>query len=272
MKRVLIVGNSHAGAIKLGWDMLAAQAAERVEVHFFVAPSPIFRRLGAVGSVFGELPGGDLVDEERAFLIRINGDTAVELEAFDEILLVGMFWAGTNEVLPILNSFTVDGLYEISRPQRLTQQAFRDMLLGAFRAAAFDPVWTSLRRPKLTLLLRPMPIELVRSLRVDQIVRKNRWASAKVEYDRMRPVLEIQKRMAHDFYSEHGIALMHQPEDTILPSGLTKDKYCRDRVESLTKPGSKIDIGHMNADFGRFCMTEYLDRIAPTAGSDAQIG
>jgi hypothetical protein len=264
MKRILIMGNSHCSAIKLGWDQISEQAGHRAEIHFFVAPSPIFARLGADGSVFGELPESNLTEEERALLIRLNGTTAVDLETFDEVLLVGMFWAGTNEIVPFLTSFAVDGLYETTSRQRLTVPAFRDMMRGVFSALSLDPIWTDLRRPRLTLLMRPMPVGLVQKIPDEQIQFKNFWTPARIEFDKVRPILEMHKQLAHGFYGDKGIELMHQPEETLLPSGLTRDKYCRDPLDWATEPGKKIDVGHVNAEFGRICMAAYLDRVVPT--------
>ncbi len=265
MKRVILIGNSHAASIRLGLKAMAEQVAQRIEMHYFVASSPVFSRLGFDGSTFGALPGTALSNTERSFLVRMNGTDTVDLEDFDEILLVGMFWAGGNEIIPFLRSFAIDRLYETDHSQRLTEPAFAEMLKGCFRADRIESVWTNLRRPKLTLLLRPMPIALVRRLRANQILRESSWSSADIDYRRMRQVLEVQKNLAYRFYSDLGINLMHQPDVTLAPSGLTRNRYCRDQVDKVEGPGGKIDVGHMNEAFGAICLAVYLDQIAPKA-------
>lgn len=264
MTSILVVGNSHAGALKRGWDTLESQDRRGADLAFFVSPSPIFSRLGFKGTLFGAVEGIDLAPKQLDFLIEMNGKTTIDLAGYDHILLAGMGWPGTDEILSFLTRFAVDGLYEHALPQRLTQRGFDTLLRGAFARVVPDPNWAGTSLPPVTVLLRPMPSERIRVLTSQQIANRGYWAQARIAYDKMRPLLDRQTELAAAYYAEMGLTLLPQPEETRTPSGLTRAQF--EKASSGTSSNGYIDVGHMNRDFGRICMTSFLDHVAAAAG------
>jgi len=138
MKRVLVVGNSHAGALKLGWAEMAQPWTTELDLQFFAAPGTFFHRMTVTDAgMFGDMQSGALTRQEIDVLQQINGRTSIDLESFDEILLTGMNWAGTDDLVPILSGFSIDRLYEVDNPQRLSVAAFTDFTRALTRPPQF---------------------------------------------------------------------------------------------------------------------------------------
>ena len=267
MKRVLIVGNSHATALKFGWDAIAATCSDNVTVTFFAAPAPFFDRLGVSGSLYGDTNPGILTAEEVETLLRINGQTTVDLDDFDDILLAGMFWPGVNEIGHYLKAFSIDGLYEVAKPQRLTATAFTEFYTAALATRPPPPFWSTPRHARMTVMLSPMPVALVRLLKSDQMLKNGIWTVADIEVDKMRPLLDYQKTLAATHYANHGIHLLPQPPITLTEAGFTKDAFCRDPLNLADNPDHKFDVHHMNGRYGTLCLHAYFEHIL--SGSSA---
>lgn len=263
MKRVLIVGNSHVAALKTGWDSLAAHYADRLDLAFFVAPAPYFDRLGLTGSLYGNTDPSLLTAAELASLVTLNGQTTVDLARFDHILLVGMVWPGFNEIAPFLKGFAIDGLYQADKPQRLTSAAFTAFYQAVLDLFPAPGLWSTLHRPRVTLMLHPMPAAIIRDVPPDQLAYDCVWTAKSIEVDQMRPLLDHQRSLAARHYARHGIALLPQPTATLTASGLTLNEFCRDRSAFTGKPLRKFDCYHMDSRFGAACLHDYFAQILP---------
>ncbi|MEI6098231.1 MAG: hypothetical protein WCS20_08015 [Alphaproteobacteria bacterium] len=263
MKRVLIVGNSHVAALRSGWETLSASLQDRVDVAFFSAPVPFFDKLGFDAPLYGDVTPNTMTHEHIETLAKINGHTRVDLESFDEILLAGMYWPGRHEITHFLKAFAVDGLYDAEIKQRLTLTAFIEFYQAILEHRAAGGFWSTLRRPNVTLMLSPMPVAIIRQLDAGALLWHEAWASPEIDMDKMRPILDYKSTLAQTYYASRGIDLLPQPATTLTEIGLTKDIYCRDRLDLAGSPDHKFDAYHMNGAFGAICLQAYFDRIMP---------
>jgi hypothetical protein len=263
VKRVLIVGNSHVAALRSGWETLAASLQDRVDVAFFSAPVPFFDKLGFDAPLYGDVSPNAMTPDQIEFLAKLNGRTRVDLESFDEILLAGMYWPGRNEIAAFLKIFAIDGLYEAAKPQRLTVAAFTELYQAVIEERTVGGLWSTLLRPRVILMLSPMPLSILSQIDPGALLWKEVWASPEIDMDKMRPILDYQRTLAAGLYASRGMTLLPQPAKTLTDIGLTQDIYARDRVSLAGSPNHKFDAYHMNGAFGAICLQSYFDRILP---------
>ncbi len=92
MTRILIVGNSHVGALKLGWEQVRDNFPG-AQVDFFAAQGSVFQqtRLDRTGTLALQKSHRD--DEKciRA-LKKLNGRTSVNLNDYDHVIRAGYSW------------------------------------------------------------------------------------------------------------------------------------------------------------------------------------
>ncbi|MGB3313617.1 MAG: hypothetical protein WBB85_04330 [Albidovulum sp.] len=262
MREVLVIGNSHVAALKLGWDMMNPSPAG-VSVRFFSAPGQGFSQLRLRGgSRFGAFKGpatpADLVDKLR----RINGNSHVDLESFDDILIVGGVFR-PNAVLSILRDFDVDEAFDMGSSRRLSAAAFCAILHDIAEAGSPWAFWSKLLRPRVTVLPKPRPSETVRTGNIpqdDAVLQFLFGTTASVSVP-----LDWHDDACAAALDRRGIGFLRQPKDTVAESGLTFASYSRGslRLNGAEQPAN--DARHMNPDYGRRCLQDYLDHLPQLA-------
>lgn len=246
MTRIAIIGNSHVGAPRFGWERVRERFPD-VDVEFFSAPGRYFplleltpeRRLHFPDKVMEELGAAS------AALDRINGRRGVDLAASDLVIWVGYGWP-TTEIDDLAATYDVDGLPAAGNARHLSQAAF-DAVCDALVEETLPPAeWRGWSAPRLVLGLRPMralPAEGKRARRLQGS--PGRRAAVRAARDRFLDRL----RAALD---GAGVGLFPQPDETLTPFGATRMEFSRGAVRMRSgKEFPPEDNSHMNADFGR---------------------
>lgn len=261
MIRLAVVGNSHVGAIKLGWDAAARPGLSTV---FFAAPGVQFRRLRMLAPPKLGLPA-DAPADQRARLEQINGRDAIDLSEFDVVLLAGRS-GGIAQAAELLAEHDVDGL-----PGGDWPRAARQRLSAAAWAACCDaiadahglepPEWRGWTRPRLFVLHRTRPSEVALRSSGDPSTRPWRrlaQAPAKLEAGIAGYLDILEARLA-----ETGIGLLRQPAASLAGTGLTREDMTRGsmRVDGSAAHGEE-DATHANAAYGRLVWDALAARLA----------
>lgn len=249
MTRIAVVGNSHVGAIKLGWDRVAERHPD-LQVEFFAAPGIQFLRLKMLAPrVFGLPP--EAPEEQRKRLQRLNGRSSVDLSAADVVLLVGRPW-GFSTAAELLAGHEVDGLPETTpKPasKRLSAAAFAAFCEAiALHQGVPGPGWRGWQPPRVLQLGRPHPGEAVmdnytvpefRSWRLLGRSPAKFAAGMAVYFDALKRALAAE-----------GIGLLPQPAASLGPSGLTHDALMRAAPRLIEGEYDPDNATHANADYG----------------------
>lgn len=263
MIRVAVVGNSHVGAIKLGWERAAA-AWPGIMVEFFAAPGVSYGRLKMVAPMRFGLPEDSpaaLADR----LTRINGRTDIDLSAVDAVLLVGQA-GGIGAVVELLAEHDVDGLPEDDpklTPRRLSAAAF-DACCEALAASSgrHRAAWRNWSRPQVFVLPRSRPSEV--ALRgpghhpLHKDWRRLSGSPGKLEAGVTRYLDHLERALAAT-----GITLLRQPAASLSAHGLTREDMTRGSLRIDGDAGhGEDDATHANAEYGALFWDTYAPRLA----------
>lgn len=264
MKRVLILGNSHAGALKSGWKALRTDFPD-AEVSFFVAPSPTFAlcRLDESGT-FG-LPDDttDADPRRREVLERLNGATSIDLRSFDVVVWSGYGWL-LEQVAAILARYDIDGLRESGAPSRMSQPAYRAMCHDISEASVPTGPWLRLDGPHLVIVTRPVPAE---SGLISSGDRKSTgWRRALQRGTPIGPALAVFFNAFATALDATGIGYVPAPKESFGPLGLTREAFTRGSLPlDNRREHDANDNRHMNGEYGALVMRELMARIGVPA-------
>jgi hypothetical protein len=241
--RLLLLGNSHLAAVKLGWDARRSEESD-VQVSFFGAP--------AKWTQHADLTEGTISTANAPLakkFVRVSGKQSVHLHDFDAVALVGMYF-GFADVLRLLRQvhlFTTPPLRPKSQlvSKACLEQMFVDFLSQSSAIDLATRIRPGFHKP---LLLVPTPLPAERFLDAPPLV----GATSRTFRQSMGELFEIYERAASQTTAKVPLTVVQQPSPTIASTGLTKDRFSQDSVRLLGE-GHKHpdeDYVHMNTEFG----------------------
>ncbi|WP_338664620.1 hypothetical protein VQH23_05495 [Pararoseomonas sp. SCSIO 73927] len=232
--RIALIGNSHLGAMKGGWELPDFNRGG-VEAVFFGAPGN-----GLVGM---HLRDGALLpvsDASRRYMKVTSGGLDRVGSAYDAYAIVGYFGIGfVADVL--VGHRTLEYLEGRSAP----------ISRAALRAAARDALSNT---PALQLLqklrhLTAAPVLLVAdplpNPRISEVDVSGRW-----ELGHMPLVVTAYQEALEDLGRSTGAAIVTQPPETILAPCFTQPRFALDHPEH--------GLRHMTAEYGSLVMRDVL--------------
>lgn len=266
MSKVLIVGNSHTGALKLGWEA-CKKDFPATNLEFFVATSAPYEHFVLERSgVFG-LPADA---DTRPGLARyakvvesINGKRTVNLNDYDLVIRVGYHWQ-FKHLSDVLRKHSIDGLHEADAPRYMSAAAYQAVCRSIAETAVPDGNWLRLKGTKLVVVMRPIPAESC--LLGDEPGTYGGWRAILRNGQSIKPALDVFISELESAHLRAGIDFVQQPPETIGTLGMTKAGYTRGSVRLVSgEEHPTEDHGHMNAEYGTLVMRDLLDRIGATA-------
>lgn len=269
MTRFLVVGTSHVGALRLGWEAIAARYPQH-EMRFFAAWAPTFRLMRFLGpDRFGLAPNTEgLMGHEVAALTQTFGAAEVDLRGAEVIVMAGLR-CGDAGFLSLLQTCGIDGLTPPGGPdgRRLSRAAFDAISDSLADLALPAPGWRNRPGQRLVAIPEPRRGEAGADEAFDD---DHRWQGVAARMNLTGVIGAHRARMARRM-AEAGVLLVDQPAATLAESGLTRAEYRRG-AQRLLMPGlgqPRHDRLHMNADFGALLLQALFDLNpagAPRAG------
>ena len=255
MMNLIIFGNSHVGAWREAWPTLAPDYPD-INVTFFGIPEMIHRRYRIQDTgVFSALK---ISDDERKRVVDINGFDKVQLKDYDRHLWVGMNWKPESAVM-----ITAFG----------DPDTIEDASTG--RPAYSTPFLKAIFELQAANILRDSKVNLDGSIRPDMHPRPiyaeecqsslhplyGVWRETANIGSARSAILGCYEEIVVDYFSKHGLKFVLIPKSLSSRSGATKSKYLSvgGGIASLKTPASRGDFSHMNAEYGRVCLKNYLD-------------
>lgn len=261
MTRVAVVGNSHLGAIKLGWEQVAARHPE-LQVEFFAAPGTHYYRLEMFEPrKFGLPPGSSSGTGER--LDRLNGRRWIDLAAADVVVVVGRE-AGFNAAAGLLAEHDVDGLPEAGpelAPRRLSAAAFAAFADAIAARSGLVEHWRNWDRPRVHLLPRTRPAES--ALRGAATPELRPWRRLARSPEKLLAGIDSYVDRLEAEMAAEGVVLLRQPAASLSAHGLTRENMTRGslRIDGDVGHGED-DVSHANAEYGALFWEAYASRLA----------
>ena len=255
MMNLIIFGNSHVGAWREAWPTLAPDYPD-VSVTFFGIPEMIHRRYRIQDT--GEFSALKISDDERKRVVDINGFDQVQLEDYDRHLWVGMNWKPESAVM--ITAFgdpdTIEGA-PTGRP------AFsRPFLKAIFELQAANILRDSKvnRDSSIRPDMHPRPI-YAEECQISLHPIYDAWRETSDIGSARSAILGYYEEVVVDYFGRQGLKFVPSPKSLRSSSGATKSKYLSvgGGIASLKTPASRGDFSHMNAEYGRVCLKNYLD-------------
>jgi hypothetical protein len=258
MTRVAVVGDSHVGAIKLGWDRLAARHPE-LKIEFFAAPGSHFNRI----SMFEPFKFGLPAESDSgtgARLDKLNGRRWIDLARADVVVLVGRD-GGFMAAASLLADHDVDGLPE-GRSRRLSHAAFDTFCDAIAEQSVPGGPWRGWGRPRLFLLPRTRPAENLLRFR-PKVMELRAWRRLARTPGKLGAGLALYRDRLEPQLAAAGIGLLDQPAASLSDNGLTREDMTRGSLRIDGDDGhSEADATHANAEYGALFWDTYAPRLA----------
>lgn len=248
---VLILGNSHAGALRSAQDAFAAHYPE-VELRFFAAPGASFKRARLdKDNIFHPKVFGD---KDAQAVLDINGAETVDLNGFDHILVIG-HRPGLFDLCGLAAEGGFGLLDEDSdAPHLLSRELVEDWL-----DRILDP-WveqmTKIFGAQKNLSFTDAPYRSQSMLdekdKKDEAAQFARFMSIPF----VNTLMEIHDTKLAEKLNAKGYGYLRQPAQTLVAPYSTDPSYCRGASNADGRV-IESDHRHMNAAFGLDLLTEY---------------
>ena len=252
--KICLMGNSHLGAMKLGWDALA-EACPGVTADFFALGRDTYKhtvlRDGAIVPVKPEL-----VEKLKMFS---GGADSIPVGDYDAFAICGLA-AGMNRVLRYLQNHAIAG--EMTGRSQVVSYGMVQ--------AAWDEYYRSTPMPHLVDMIRQVsdrPVILVMRPMISSSVLEEGSARTRF-YEELIAAGEgpyasdlLERLMAP--HLPGATVCLRQPGETTVAGVLTRKEFS---VGSTTLRDQSLehdedDISHMNAEYGAICMAQVLDAL-----------
>jgi len=260
MSRILVIGSSHAGAVKLAWDETKDDHTG-VELDFLVLPWPHFAQLRLYDDMtYGaRAPFADEV--ARANALMVNGKETVNLSDYDLIFWVG-YSSPVDALVRLMCNYAIDGVIRHEAKPRMSFALFREILMEFVTECLPDDVWlNAASRPKLIVHLCPIIAETC--LTVPKYQRN--WHIVADNAKIFRRILALMMKRMTTRLAEHNIDVLEQPPETLAQNGMTKVKYSVGSVRLLSDEAHpENDPTHMNSIYGRLLLQRLFANLGTT--------
>ena len=232
--RIALIGNSHIGALKGGWELPEFDRGG-VEAVFFGAPGN-----GLVGMHLRDGALLPISDASRRYMKVTSGGLDRVGSMYDAYAIVGYFGIG----------FVADVLVAHRTLEHLEGRS-APISRAALRAAARDALISTPALPLLEKLrhLTEAPVVLVAdplpNPRISEVDTSGRWG-----LEHMPLVVQTYHEALRNLGESTGTMIVTQPPETILAPSFTQPRFALDHAEH--------GLRHMNAEYGALVMRDVL--------------
>lgn len=246
MRRICVLGNSHAAAIALGWKEVRDRYAG-TSLTFFALPRD---RLGGL-----KVEGGALVPDTAELASQLGkmtgGDTRVNAESFDAFWLCGLGF-GIRPSYAVFQNFWAE--FEQSDVKRapISNACLAATIAGALRRTLASKLATKLKRiSDHSISIIPSPMASVAALEARDDERYE--VLRRLVMDKHEDAFSTVLQRAYGMLGDGQIRVVLQPSVTLASPLLSHDRYSRGSVRltaEFDQQHPAEDFEHMNALFG----------------------
>lgn len=249
MKKLCMIGNSHLGAIKLGWEDVQAEFPG-AEATFFAAPGKHMNRF--------LVRDGMLVAQgaQTRVLSTSSGGSKIDLAAYDGFALFG---GGVNFIHAInlyCNYRSDEHRLDGAMVHRVSQECFDAALLGLLgRENAIRLAADIARVSDCPVVVSPQPMP---SPRILDSERHNVYRSMRDAGDELSLYRSYCRSLKA--LSASGFTVVEQPEATKMAPLLTGQEYSKGSTKLLNskQEHGEDDFVHMNRAYGAMVLRQIL--------------
>ncbi len=238
--RLLLIGNSHLAAFKLGWDEVAGQYRD-VKCDFFGGPADWIE-----GAVFedGAIKVTTASWAEKVAIIT-GGPTSVELGDYDAIAFIGLNF-GLAPYMGQLSRLTLYDLGPAKKSQIVSKSCLRQLLTDIL-ADTFAFRWSSMIADATgkPVFLVPQPLSSEARLEHDSALRRHPDFKAQAA-----ALFAAFQWAARTLTEAKGLTLVQQPASTVASPCFTRADLSRGSVSLLNNQHAELEFNHMNAAYG----------------------
>lgn len=264
MTKVAILGHSHVGALKLGWDQLQSTYPD-VEITFFASTGTAARGMGLIKMQFGYHT--DEPHEEEC-IFGNSGARRIDLTTFDHVIYAGREMQ-EEDLADVLALYDIDGAPQAGLERRMSASAFEALLEALSQQRIKPRPWQNWGTPQ--LWIQPKPYPDTRCLE-SGAPRYLPWCRLCATPERLHWMRARYWPRLTEAFAKSGAHLLPHPQDTMTDIGLTDPAYSEGALRLLDgsrHPEEEFD--HMNSAYGVLVMKNFLSRcLAP--GRDLKTG
>lgn len=245
MTRLLVLGNSHVGALRMAQDAFRTRFPQ-VDTAFFAAPGGNFLRgrTGRDGVWRPYLPD----DNARAVVEEINGAAECDLAGHDAILVIGHRFS-PHVLTEILMDHEIIGLpwRETGSPERRVSRGFVERTIAAVTEDHVDQIARRIgTRHPYVLASAPFPSDRI-GTRGDEVSLLTEFLQRHPATAELMPLWTDQIAAAAE---RRGWGFLPQPAGTMSGPAATRAEFAE---AAATGDGAEMDFTdhrHMNGAFG----------------------
>ncbi|MDF1635500.1 hypothetical protein [Mycoplana sp. MJR14] len=259
--KICVVGNSHVGALKFGWENI--RSSHRHELTFLGVPGTSVRDLTVEHGIV--LP---TTNTARKFFLKTSGSEGIALDSYDVVLLVGAGLTLTS-ALSLTNRWRPYGLVDEtirdsqSQFNLVSDQLFAELISSRVRKSFANRLLRKVTRQSAVRALyvtTPLPSSELRLARSDDpvlsLIAGTHGPSIASLYRN-----SLERVMGKD-------KVIFPPAHALVDGAMTDARYSRG---SLRLDGERehpdTDLNHMNAAYGALVLEEVFNRLGSATSS-----
>lgn len=266
MKKVCCIGTSHIGAMKGGWDEMAAQWPG-VKITFFGAPNlhsneESLKHLALQGRKIVPVDR----DVMRYYRLTSGGETDIEVDAYDAFIVLGGL--GLLQPFNLYSLYRTDEQYHDDENLLISSDCLVEALAELFRTTYAYRLTTALYQ------LTRKPVFLVPDPRPSAGLLVSEGSSIQAWDVYIQLIKKLRARGDHvaeaKYYQaafhairQPGVAIVDGPADVVVDGLFTPHEFCRESVwlqNERFETTRDDDFFHMNNRYGSRVLSEILTR------------
>ncbi|MFV0515325.1 MAG: hypothetical protein ACK5MY_17080 [Jhaorihella sp.] len=253
MKKVLILGSSHVGALRRA-DAAFRDRFPGIETDYFAVKAPMLRRGRAEGAVFRPFVHNE---DEHELLQTLNGRAEADLSQYDKTLVVG-FRSHPLDINALFETHAMLGSGDDERPFRASLGFVTDWLERIAADWAGDINARFGNAPGCVFTVAPFPAGSLRE-RADENEMAARFRTFR-DNPHAETLFDIWATALERAIAGQGFGYLPQPPETLDGPYATRSEYALGGTAADGEPMEQGDHRHMNAGFGLLMLEQFAIR------------
>jgi hypothetical protein len=262
MSRIIIIGDSHVGAYKSGFNSLDTADNKR-EVLFLAAPFPLYQKFQKIEPNLIGFPDDGVLPKGHINLIySINNLARIEVRDDDKLVFIGGHQV-FDDIVAFMNLWSIDEVRSIPAQNIMSNQLFRLMVEDFATSSAKGSIWKKFIDRCDYYILPPLVSEGCLAYQAD-VDGYEKWRAASTEAAGMKAVLEAYVARYEIALKQYDIKLIRQAEETLSEIGLTLGKFSKGSTNLKDLLHEEVDHTHMNDEYGRVMLEKLFSVVEQT--------